>query len=137
MRRSASLSPCRPRPFFLDRIHTRFKYTLKVVPDETGNQVVQGSLAPTASAVPAGVTIGPKEKFVPGGYMVHQAYNRYGGTAQNSAPGRRSSRLRWLKFLINGQVHYGWARVKFPYPAGYHIPAFTATPTRALPTRPS
>jgi hypothetical protein len=119
---------------------TRFKLYMKVVPGETGNEVVQGSLAPTASAVPAGVTIGPKEKFVPGGYMVHQAYSRYGGTAQNSGTWQKVEfAYVGLKFLINGQVHYGWARVKFPYPEGYKYPsiygyAYESTPNTPIVT---
>ncbi len=119
---------------------TIFKLYMKVVPDQTGNEVVQGSLAPTASAVPAGVTIGPKEKFVPGGYMVHQAYSRSGGTAQNSGTWQKVEfAYVGLKFLINGQVHYGWARVKFPYPYGYQYPsiygyAYESTPNTAIVT---
>jgi hypothetical protein len=120
---------------------TRFKFYLKVTPDQAGNQAVQGSQAPTASAVPAGVTIGPKEKFAPGGlYLVHQAYSRSGGTAQNSGTWQKVEfAYVGLKFLIDGQVHYGWARVKFPYPYGYNYPsiygyAYESTPNQAIVT---
>jgi hypothetical protein len=119
---------------------TRFKLYMKVVPDQPGNEVVQGSLAPTASAVPAGVTIGPKEKFVPDGYMVHQVYSRSGNINQNSGTWQKVEfAYVGLKFLINGQVHYGWARVKFPYPSGYKYPsiygyAYESTPNTPIVT---
>lgn len=118
---------------------TRFKFYLKVVPDQTGNQAVQGSQAPAASAVPAGVKIGPQEKFASGGlYLVHQAYSRSGGTAQNSGTWQKVEfAYVGLKFLLNGQVHYGWARIKFPYPSGYNYPsiygyAYESTPNTAI-----
>jgi len=119
---------------------TRFKLYMKVVPDQTGNEVVQGSLAPTASAVPAGVTIGPKEKFVADGYMVHQVYSRSGHINQSSGTWQKVEfAYVGLKFLINGQVHYGWARVKFPYPYGYKYPsiygyAYESTPNTPIVT---
>jgi hypothetical protein len=119
---------------------TRFKLYMKVVPDQTGNEVVQGSLAPTASAVPAGVTIGPKEKFVPAGYMVHQVYSQQGHINQSSGTWQKVEfAYVGLKFLINGQVHYGWARIKFPYPYGYKYPsiygyAYESTPNTPIVT---
>lgn len=118
---------------------TRFKFYLKVVPDQTGNEVVQGSQAPTASAVPAGVTIGPKEKFG-GRYMVHQAYSLSGQIDQSSGTWRKVEfAYIGLKFLLNGQVHYGWARVKFPDPYGYNYPsiygyAYESTPNTPIVT---
>jgi hypothetical protein len=116
---------------------TRFKLYMKVVPGQTGNEVVQGSLAPTASAVPAGVTIGPKEKFVPGGYMVHQVYSRSGHINQSSGTWQKVEfAYVGLKFLINGQVHYGWARVKFPYPYGYKYPSIYGYSYESTPNTP-
>ncbi|MFZ0416522.1 MAG: hypothetical protein WAM04_00340 [Candidatus Sulfotelmatobacter sp.] len=116
---------------------TRFKLYMKVVPDQTGNEVVQGSLAPTASAVPAGVTIGPKEKFVSGGYMVHQVYSQQGHINQSSGSWQKVEfAYIGLKFLINGQVHYGWARVKFPYPYGYNYPSIYGYAYESSPNTP-
>jgi len=116
---------------------TRFKLYMKVVPDQPGNEVVQGSLAPTASAVPAGVTIGPKEKFVSGGYMVHQVYSRQGHIQQSSGSWQKVEfAYIGLKFLIDGQVHYGWARVKFPYPEGYEYPSLYGYAYESTPNAP-
>jgi hypothetical protein len=117
---------------------TRFKFYFKLIPGQTGNQAVQGSQAPTASAVPAGVTIGPKEKFASGDlYLVHQAYSRSGGTAQNSGTWQKVEfGYVGLKFLIDGQVHYGWARVKFPYPYGYKYPSIYGYAYESTPNAP-
>ena len=116
---------------------TRFKLYMKVVPDQPGNEVVQGSVAPTASAVPAGVTIGPKEKFVAEGYMVHQVYSRSGHINQSSGTWQPVEfAYVGLKFLINGQVHYGWARVKFPYPYGYKYPSIYGYAYESTPNTP-
>jgi hypothetical protein len=95
---------------------TRFKFLLKIDPALKGNQAVEGQQALTASAVPAGVTIGPKQKFAAGdAYLRFQSFHpggsRNSGTWQNV-----EYAYVGLKFLINGEVHYGWARVKFPYP---------------------
>jgi hypothetical protein len=98
-----------------------FKFFLKVVPAQ-GNTVVQGQQAPTASAVPAGVKIGPQEKFGAGDlYLAINSFNN--GEARNSGTWRNVGfAYVGLKFLINGQVHYGWARVKFPFLGGVDFP---------------
>jgi hypothetical protein len=98
-----------------------FKFFLKVVPAQ-GDAVVQGAQAPTASAVPAGVKIGPQQKFGNGDlYLAINSFNN--GQSRNSGTWRNVEfAYVGLKFLINGQVHYGWARVKFPFPGGSDYP---------------
>jgi len=98
-----------------------FKFFLKVVPAQ-GNAVVQGAQAPTASAVPAGVKIGAQQKFGNGDlYLAINSFNN--GQSRNSGTWRNVEfAYVGLKFLINGQVHYGWARVKFPFPGGTIYP---------------
>jgi hypothetical protein len=117
---------------------TRFKFYLRIAPGQNGNEAVQGVQAPLVSAVPAGVTIGPKEKFSPGArYLALTSFNgsnRTSGTWQDV-----EFAYVGLKFLINGQVHYGWARIKFPYPGGTHFPsiygyAYEATPNHPIVT---
>lgn len=119
---------------------TRARFYLKVIPGQAGNEAVQGAQAPTASAVPAGVKIGPQEKFAPGDlYMVNQAYVR-GGTARSSGTWQKVEfAYVGLKILIDGQVHYGWARIKFPYPYAYQYPsiygyAYESTPNQPIAT---
>jgi hypothetical protein len=118
---------------------TRFKFLLKIDPARKGNQVVEGKQSLTASAVPAGVTIGPKEKFAEGdAYLRFQSFHpggsRNSGTWQNV-----EYAYVGLKFLINGEVHYGWARVKFPYPgsvkdASIYGYAYESTPNQSIVT---
>ena len=104
---------------------SRFKFLLRVAPDQAGNQVVQGQQAGTVAAIAAGKTIGPQQKFGANGYLVHQIYSRNSKGKDLSSGSWRNLEFAYvgLKFLINGQVHYGWARVKFPYPNGYGFPS--------------
>jgi hypothetical protein len=116
-----------------------FKYFLKVVPG-AGNAVVQGGRASLASAVPAGVRVGPQEKFGTGDqYLMIKSYNngyRNSGTWQQV-----EYAYVGLRFLIDGQVHYGWARIKFPFAGGFGIPypsiygyAYESTPNQPIVT---
>jgi hypothetical protein len=67
------------------------------------------------SSVPAGffgVPVGPGEKFLTGTYNIMAlagAYGSYSWTA--GAWANVTNRYVGLKFLINGQTHYGWARL--------------------------
>ena len=113
----------------------RFKFYLKVVPNQPGNEAVQGSQAPTASAVPAGVTIGPKERFAHGGlYLAIQSYN--GGSRSSGTWRKVEFAYVGLKFLINSEVHYGWARVKFPYAGGTAYPSIYGYAYESSPNTP-
>jgi hypothetical protein len=118
----------------------RSRFFLKVVPDQPSNQAVQGKQAPTASAVPAGVKIGPQEKFAPGGlYMARNSFTA--GMSPRSSGTWQSVEFAYvgLKFIIDGQVHYGWARIKFPYPNAIDYPsiygyAYESTPDQPIVT---
>jgi hypothetical protein len=102
---------------------TRVKFILRVDPNAKANQIVQGKQAAAASIVPAGVTIGPKQKFANGGlYMEFFSANREGTRTSGSWQNVEYAYVG-LQFSINGQVHYGWARVKFPYPGGVNYPS--------------
>jgi hypothetical protein len=104
---------------------TRAKFFLKINPNQKGNQAVEGQQPVTASAVPAGVRIGPKEKFGPGDlYMVDQTYDRYMFKSKSLGSWQPLEfAYVGLKVVINGEVHYGWARIKFPFPYGYQYPS--------------
>jgi hypothetical protein len=118
-----------------------FKFFLKVVPGKTGNEAVQGQRALTAAAMLAGATIGPQQKFGAGDlYLGIKAFNgfyRNSGTWQNV-----EFAYVGLKFLIKGQVHYGWARVKFPflggsgYPEGINFPSIYGYAYESTPNQP-
>jgi hypothetical protein len=115
---------------------TQFKFLLKVVPGQAGNSAVQGSQAPTAGALSAGVTVGAKDKFVAGdAYMQIKSYTR---TAKRSSGTWQKVEFAYvgLKFLINGQVHYGWARVKFPSVGATGYPSIYGYAYESVPNRP-
>jgi len=77
-----------------------------------GNQIYgQGNLA---SALPAGVRVGPKSKFPGGKEMAHaHAINGtnsgYSGAWAGTGGGVQR-RFLGLKFTIHGKIHFGWAR---------------------------
>jgi hypothetical protein len=78
-----------------------------------------------ASALPAGVRIGPERKFpVHHPFMAMELFNRV-HTSQYSDLGPWVSKAKGvrnrylgLKFVIHGKVHYGWAR--FTVTLGHH-----------------
>jgi hypothetical protein len=120
---------------------TKARFYLKVIPGQAGNEAVQGKQAPTASAVPAGVKIGPQEKFASGDlFMVNRSYNRSLSKSKSSGTWQPLEfAYVGLKLLIDGQVHYGWARIKFPYPYAYTDPsiygyAYESTPNQPITT---
>lgn len=63
-----------------------------------------------AYALPAGVVVGPKTKFTPGAKFMAgcaAATTSSCGGQWSNAPHRYLA----LKFVISGQIHYGWARL--------------------------
>lgn len=114
----------------------RFKFFLKVVPHQKGNEAVQGQEAPTAAAVAAGEIIGPQQKFASGG--LYMAIKQFGGRGSRSSGTWRKVEVAYLglKIVINGQVHYGWARIKFPYPGSYGYPSIYGYAYESTPNQP-
>jgi hypothetical protein len=118
---------------------SRFKFLLRLAPDQAGNQVVQGQQAGTAAAIAAGRKIGPQQKFGANGYLVHQVYNISSKSKDVSSGSWRNVEFAYvgLKIMIDGQVHYGWARIKFPYPdAGYDYPSIYGYAYESIPNQP-
>jgi hypothetical protein len=83
------------------------------------NQVYgQGKLA---SALPAGVQVGPKSKF-PGGNLMAEV-NAASGNRQGSSGAWVGTgdgvqhKFLGLKFKIEGKIHFGWARFNVTVPA--------------------
>lgn len=81
----------------------------------TGN-MVQAVFGVEAAALQRGAPIGPKQAFTSstqgyGGVFMADA-GSYGTAVYSNGPWLNvTNRYLGLKFLINGQVHYGWARV--------------------------
>jgi len=91
-----------------------FSSLVRVVPAEAGNEVwaVSSNRDECAAAVHAGQRIGGDRRFKPGPLIML--------VAAGSETRGRTSHCLWngahppylgLKFRINGEVHYGWARV--------------------------
>jgi len=93
---------------------------LLAIPDVTGNQVVRPAVG-SNEAVPLnlGGPIGPNRQFASkttyGGVFMAIA-GAYGTLTWFRGPwAKASNKYLGLKFLINGEVHYGWARVTVMY----------------------
>jgi hypothetical protein len=85
--------------------------TMRVLPQNAGNAIwgTRGS----ASALGSGVTLGSKGKFQAGHEFMAQEHFSAEDSVFGSAgywPGT-TRRYLGLKFIIQGQVHYGWARL--------------------------
>lgn len=117
---------------------SRFKFLLRVAPDQAGNQVVQGQQPGTAAAIAAGRKIGSSQKFGANGYLVHQVYNVNSKSKNLSSGSWHNIEFAYvgLKITIDGQVHYGWARIKFPYPYGYGFPSIYGYAYESIPNQP-
>lgn len=93
---------------------------LKAVPDQSANQILgvtsRGKLA--AAALPRGYRVGPKGAFQSdpkGLYLDKVEFGSSGGSYYGPWHSVETAYLG-LKFVVNGQVHYGWARIKFAAP---------------------
>jgi hypothetical protein len=91
---------------------------LSVVPANQGNKIegytrTNGNYA---SALRAGASIGPNARFTTGPNRMEEAFIDTGRDPQSSGlcfgtwP-TRTNRYLGLQFLINGEVHFGWARL--------------------------
>jgi hypothetical protein len=82
--------------------------------DQIGGHVV--SRRAYASALFAGVRVGPKGQFLPAaGTMAETVFS--GGIGFCTGPwGQVKNRYLGLKFLIAGKVHFGWARLNVTCP---------------------
>jgi hypothetical protein len=93
---------------------------LSEIPGRSGNEAVGFSRFSRlyASALEAGATIGPGEKFAPGQRIMATIFSdtgaRQGTGTTNKCGGpwdKEGNRYLGLKFLIQGETHFGWARL--------------------------
>jgi hypothetical protein len=98
---------------------------LKISPDQTGNEIVgkliKGQRRITAAALPDGAVVGPDANFQSSPRGLYMAGIFLGSTNANDSGGWLTVETAYLglKFVVNGEVHYGWARVKFIGPGAY------------------
>lgn len=93
---------------------TRDSAFLWIYPQGKGNQVV--GKVPYASALRAGVTVGPKRTFNNGRGSMGGVDFFSGGGPKYDGPWANSgkpvdSRYLGLEFAIKGKIHFGWARL--------------------------
>lgn len=115
---------------------TYAKVFLKIVPRRADNAVVQEQQGSAAAAVGTGVKIGPEQQFTAGArYMA--LFSLAGDTIRSSGtwPSVEFAYVG-LKFLVNGEVHYGWARVKFPDPGDWFYPSIYGYAYESTPNEP-
>jgi hypothetical protein len=99
--------------------HSTYGYrrygTLKILPAGQSNAI--WGAGGSASALGSGVTIGSGGKFQPSHQFMGRAIYRisrsaYYGNYRSSGAWKQTSRnYLGFKFTVNGEVHYGWARV--------------------------
>ncbi len=91
-----------------------FSSWLRVIPAQAGNEVwaVSSHKDQCAAAVRAGLSIDQARPFQPRALMMVEAAGSYTRGRSSHCPwhGAHPPYLG-LKFLINGEIHYGWARV--------------------------
>ena len=92
---------------------------LAVKPSVAGNQIRPNATSFFAACGFFGVPVGPGEKFTSGtsylGLRMATAGSYGGESAWFLGPWANAhNRYLGFKFLINGQTHYGWARVSVP-----------------------
>lgn len=84
---------------------------LSVVHEASANEVIVRNLTyGEAADLPFGVQIGPNRPFEKVGFMAQQS--SVSGASANTGPWKdATNRYLGLKFSINGQTHFGWARL--------------------------
>lgn len=114
---------------------------LTIVADQTGNEILGAAgvngFEPTAAAVPAGREIGAQKDFTANAaIMAIEAY--FGANSIRDSGSWRYVQTAYLglKFVVDGQVHYGWARIKFPAPGDYELPSIYGYAYESTPNTP-
>jgi hypothetical protein len=115
---------------------------LKITPAQQANEIwgaeSHGKLC--AVALPAGTKVGPEGKFGPdptGNFMagVNLGNSTHTGFAYCPWDGVETAYLG-LKFVVNGETHYGWARVKFVAPSFFNSATLSGYAYETVPNRP-
>ena len=70
-----------------------------------------GSWSPEAAVLKPGAPIGPSQKFFGKDVSMASFYFGGGGSSANGNWANVSNRFLGLSFKINGETHYGWARL--------------------------
>jgi hypothetical protein len=111
--------------------------TMKVLPQHSHNEVWgNGSYA---AALRSGVTVGSKGQFKPGHEVMAKATFDQGteGSAYGSAGPWKQTTNRYLgvKFIIDGEVHFGWVRIDVAEAVGGIYAAVSGYAYETLPNK--
>jgi hypothetical protein len=112
--------------FLIQEWNQGFSSSNELLADGALGNAIEGSRF-YAAALQAGASIGPNQKFVSGAgngeVMVQITHFTTGGTSYvHGLWANVRNRYLGLKFQIDGQTHYGWARVSVQRQA-YHLAA--------------
>lgn len=98
---------------------------LKISPDVTGNAIVgillSGQQRTTAAALADGVEVGPNANFQSQGLYMAGVFFGSTNTLHSGSWLSVETAYLGLKFMVNGETHYGWARIKFVSPVGFNF----------------
>ncbi len=115
---------------------------LEITPDQNSNEIVgvliKGENRVTAAALEGGVEVGPNANFQssPNGlFMAGVFFGTSGGPPLGSWRKVETGYLG-LKFVVDNQIHYGWARIKFISPGGYGAASISGYAYEATPNTP-
>jgi len=108
---------------------------LSIVQEASANEVMVKNLAyGSAADLFAGVAIGPNRVFEKAGFMAQQS--SVSGNSRNGGPWDNAhNRYLGLKFSLNGETHYGWARVTVTA-KGSIVATLTGYAYETVPNRP-
>lgn len=104
---------------YIFKAYAFYKFWLQISPAGSANEVWgQGGSVSLRfpSALPAGRKIGADKSYFQGGKVTEMAYYVVDGGAVRTE-GQflyTHSRYLGLQFVIDGQIHYGWARLNVP-----------------------
>jgi hypothetical protein len=118
---------------------------LKITPDQSANEIVgvliSGQKQVTAAGLPPGEVVGPKANFQssPTGLVMGGVF--FGSTSNHASGSWLTVETAFLglKFVVNGEAHYGWARIKLVSPGAYNSAsiygyAYESVPNQAIVT---
>jgi hypothetical protein len=110
---------------------------LKLVPAQAGNHV--WAKAGYATALPAGVRIGPARPFAPGARVMARVFFTPSSTpnTRGYGPWQNATNLYLgLKFVIGGETHFGWARLTVKAQSGGVVATLTGYAYETIANRP-
>ncbi|HTS34881.1 MAG TPA: hypothetical protein VMH04_04355 [Candidatus Solibacter sp.] len=92
-----------------------FAAGLSIMPSKAANEVwqIESKGGECAAALPAGVAVGPKAAFAPNTAPMWWIRGDYTSPGSEHCPWQDKHRGAYLglKFVVNGQTHFGWAHV--------------------------